>query len=90
MSDIGATNVTVVSEQWERLPSFYFDSRSRIQIRDLLCENSEESEVATGQFKLRKFAGREGGSRYFEGSVSSRRPRSRFRDFIIESIGQML
>jgi len=28
-----------------------------------LCQNSEESAVATEQLKLRKFAGREGGSR---------------------------
>jgi len=44
--------------------------------RRVQCQNSEESAVATGQLKPSEFAGREGGSRYVEGSVSSRRPRS--------------
>src|SRR6266542_2947723 len=42
-----------------------------------LCEPSEDS-VATGQFKLSKFAG----------SVNSRRPRSSLRGFIVASISQ--
>src|SRR6266498_327769 len=52
-----------------------------------LCEPSEDS-VATGQFKLSKFAGWEGGSHLFQGSVNSRRPRSSLRGFIVASISQ--
>jgi len=52
-----------IPNQLKLTMTFYFHSRWRIKIHDLLCQNSEESAVATGQLKPSEFAGREGGSR---------------------------